>query len=276
MKKNFKNLIIAFLLCFSFILVGCTTPPPAGQLDTKASVNLGNTQDYAVASVTDQEYLTNYIAQNTAIEDMQNYRLTLNLKSGTEMDACMNGIVQPTQTGCDMAIKVNAVENGNSSNINVFLKNKVLALEYSGAIKEENIQAGFDTKFKTTIPQDVDIETVDPVNMYASFDFEYICENLETLNFSDENITLKVNNTDNLKRFEITQIDTSLGTPMEFKMYLVFENDKLTECKYNFNFFGMMDIEILIEKCSETIEFPDFNNFKEISYEDYLLQQEQP
>lgn len=275
MKKNFKNLIIAFILCFSFILVGCTTPPPAGQLDTKASVNLGNTQDYAVAEAADQEYLTTYITNNTAVEDMEGYRLTLTMSSGDIMNTCMNGIVQPTQTGYDIGIKVTATQGDVESSADVFVQNKVLAVEYKGGLYDQAVQAGVDTKFKTTIPQDIDQDSTIPLQEFTAFDFDFICESLTTLDFSDENITLKVNNQDNLKRFEITQIDNSLGTPMESKMYLIFENDKLTECKYDFSFFGL-DIKIEIAKCTETIEFPNFNDFKEISYEDYLLQQEQP
>ena len=248
---------------------------PAGQLDTKASVNLGNTQDYTVATTTDQEYLTGYIAENTATEDIQNYRLTLTMSSGDIMNTCMNGIVQPTQSGCDIGIKVTTTQGNEEAAANIFVQNKVLAVEYSGVLYDQAIQAGFDAKFKTTIPQEVEQDTVEAIQMFTAFDLDYICESLTTLDFADENITLKVNNKDNLKRFEITQIDTSLGDPMEFKMYLIFENDKLIECKYNFNFFGM-DMKIEIAKCAETIEFPNFNDFKEISYEDYLLQQEQP
>lgn len=273
MKNKIKNIVVALVLCLTFVVAGCGLKP-AGQLDTKANINLGNIENYFVATVEDKVFLTSYIDTDATVSDVQTYRLTLTMSSinqeiNEETYILMNGIVQTTENSFNLGLKVETVESNNKASSTIYIQDNVVAMEYEGLLAEQAIQAGLQTKFKTTLPQGVAKETIEGVDMFSAFGLDFVAESLKEIDFEAQGLIVKVNTENNLKRYEISQSGESFGIPTETKMYLIFEDDKLIQCKYNFNFFGI-DVITEIEKANEEISFPRLNRFTELSYEDFL------
>ena len=59
MKNKIKNIVVALVLCLTFVVAGCGLKP-AGQLDTKANINLGNIENYSVATVEDKVFFRKF------------------------------------------------------------------------------------------------------------------------------------------------------------------------------------------------------------------------
>ena len=154
----------------------------------------------------------------------------------------------------------------------IYLKDKVVAFEYDGILKAQVAEAGLNAKFKTTIPEEVAEETVGGIDSFAEFNIDYILESLTALDFEDENVTINVNTKDNLKRFEIVVVDNTLDEPSEGRLYLIFEGNNLIQCKCTSVFFET-NLEITIESFDGEIEFPAFENYTEVSYEDFSANQ---
>ncbi|MBQ3047740.1 MAG: hypothetical protein IJD48_01850 [Clostridia bacterium] len=268
MNKKLSQLFICLTLIFCFVFAGCNSKPK-GQLDISANANLGSPESYTMATSEQQQFLTDYITADNFSSDVENYKLTVILSGGDITIASMNGIVQPTQNGFNLGLKISTSVGSIESAGTIFIKNKVVAIGFEGGFKTQAELAGMFSKFKTTLPESISEETVEGVDVFTTYNLDFVVASLKELDFNTQNINVKTSVEGDITRFEIVQIIEDLGFPIESKTYLVFKNNKLIQCKNNGSLMGL-EHEIIIEKTNENIEFPNFDEYAELSYDKFL------
>ena len=268
MKKSFKFIMMALFISFAFALSACG----GGQLSVSAKADIGKAKDYTIATTDDTNALQTYVDQDTAETDVNAYRLTLKMamkeENKTVMSINYNGIIAAVENDLQMAVKMGINMQGIKGGAYMYYQNGVIAMQATGVMKYEMPEGK--TKVKATLPVGEDVADIDQFAELLEFDLEDVLADVEGMDFTSENIVVKVNTQNELIRYEITTLDTTGAVPVETaKLYLIFKNNKLVQTQAQMEMDGM-EIVATIEAFEGEIEMPNFDDFSEIEFDSFF------
>lgn len=252
--KKLKYLVLAFVMSFAFILAGCGGD---GQLGARAEANIGNPENYAVATADDKTALTNLLNNEEAV-NVPTYRISANMGM-EDMSMDMNCIFNVSQDNFQMACKVTASQAGQNMTIKFWVDEGVAYMQYFGQYASIMKQVFGSDKIKEAFEGS---DAGDTMEALEGLDFESIVERAKEMDFSNEDIVVKVNVEGETKRFELSNT-----TNASAKIYLVFESNKLTSAQFELaeGAAGLGATTIVVSAYDGEIEFPDFNSFVDAS-----------
>lgn len=265
MKKHFSKIALSLLLvCFTFLLASC----------------IFEKDDFVEATAEQKSKLTTYLSNYAESEEkIKNYKIYTEMNTPAMVEyeipeqkieafLLINENVESV-LGFDVKIesKLNGVVVGEG-----YINDNILALK---TIENETVTKV--TKVRTTIPEDY--MTGEYQESIGDFDaiFETNPESIISQILATENqegVTVKylIDETDNQTRYKIEcYADLGDTTILGSEYILTFTNEELVKIEMNIDF--MMQAKYIIEKTDKTIEFPSFEDYEEIEFEEYLASQ---
>ena len=252
--KKLKYLVLAFVMSFAFILAGCGGD---GQLGARAEANIGNPENYAVATANEKEALIELLNNEEAVT-VPTYRISAQM-GVQDMSMDMNCIFNIAPDNFQMACKVTASQAGQNMTLKFWVDENVAYMQYFGQYASMMKQIFGSDKIKESFESS---EAAEMIEGLEGLDFESIVERAKEMDFSNEDIVVKVNVEGETTRFELSNTTNDSA-----KIYLVFESNQLTSAQFELaaGSAGFGATTIVVSAYDGEIEFPDFNSFVDAS-----------
>ena len=251
--KKIKYLMLALFVSFAFVLSACGE----GQLGVEAQANIGNPENYTVATADDKTAFTT-IVNDAEATGVTAYRMTMSMTIPGETEADngtmkFNCIYVAGEESYEMAIKVEATYQGEKQGTKMYIKDGYMYMEYTG----EEAEAMKEVLGTTKVKMPLETEGMgEMLVMLETLDLSQILAMAKDMDLSAEGVTVKVNTEGTTVRYAITE--ETAGT-----IYLVFEDGKLSSVQAEVTIveMGSMSAKVVIEEFVGEIEYPNLEEY---------------
>ena len=256
--KKLKYLMLVLCLSFAFVLAGCGD----GQFGAKAEADIGNPENYVVATAEQETAFTALLNDEEAV-GVKSYRITAET-SASGMTMNMNCLYNVAGENLELAMKVNVSMQGVSETVKCWIKDNYAYGEFFGQSGDAMKQMLGSNKIKETVDGEI---LSDLIANLDTLTLEYCVERAKGLDLSDEAISLKVETVEDVTRYEITRDGAGV------KIYLIFNAGVLNSVQLEMNeespYVGTTTAKIVIEAFDGEIEFPNLDSFVDASGLEY-------